>query len=86
MTQTLVLLDKDFKLAILNMFIKVKIYRLKIKNLKQRSKKVKNKLNENTELKIHKIKNSLDGLNSRITMTEGRVSDLVRRERRGEKR
>ena len=50
MTQTLVLLDKDFKLAILNMFIKVKIYRLKIKNLKQRSRKVKNKLNEHTEL------------------------------------
>lgn len=49
MTQTLELLDKDFKLAILNMFIKVKVYRLKIKNLNREVEKVKN--NENTELK-----------------------------------
>ena len=51
MTQTLVLLDKDFKLAILNMFIKVKVYRLKIKNLNREAEKVKNKPNENMELK-----------------------------------
>lgn len=46
MTQTLELLDKDFKLAILNMFIKVKVYRLKIKNLNREVEKVKIKLNE----------------------------------------
>ena len=51
MTQTLQLLDKDFKLDILNMFIKVKVYRLKIKNLNREVEKVKSKLNENTELK-----------------------------------
>ena len=50
-TSTLQLLDKDFKLAILNMFIKVKVYRLKIKNLNREVEKVKSKLNENTELK-----------------------------------
>ena len=51
MTHTVALLYKDFKLAILNMFIKVKVYRLKIKNLNREIEKVKNKLNENTELK-----------------------------------
>lgn len=33
------------------MFIKVKVYRLKIKNLNREVEKVKSKLNENTELK-----------------------------------
>lgn len=58
MTQTLELLDKDFKLAILNMFIKVKVYRLKIKNLNREVEKVKNKqwkyrTKKYIKLKIH---------------------------------
>lgn len=38
---------------------------------------------EITEVKniIHEIKNSLDGLNSRIMMTEGKASELVDEQR-----